>query len=127
MRAVALCFVVSVAFLVFLFHAAVNDAKDRPALQLQVRPQIAIGPTDLDIQVRLQPNNSDRVLRVETHGALFERVSEVPLEGERSPTLYRFSWLKVYPGDEYDIIASVANGMQQIRASERQRVIVVSP
>ena len=123
---VPLCTLVAMLVLCFLFHAAVNDAKDKP-LTLNVRPRMAFAPADLSIFIRLVPAEDDRFLRVWTDGMGYSRSSEWSLEGSKSARTYTVEWRRIFPADDYDIIASVSDYLHKIRASETQRVILTGP
>jgi len=119
------CTLLTVWVLFSLFHAAINDAKDRP-ITISVRPRIAFAPADLSIFIRLIPQSSDRTVRVWTDGLNYSRSSEWSIEGERAPKAFTVDWQRVFAGD-YDLIASVSDSMHVIRASAVQRVILSAP
>jgi len=123
---VPFCTLITCLVLLTLFHAAVNDAKDRP-LTISVRPRIAFAPADLTIFIRLIPQSSDRTVRVWTDGLNYSRSSEWTIEGEQAPKAFTVDWRRVFPGDDYDIVASVSDSLHVIRASAVQRVILQSP
>ena len=122
---VPLCVMLTCLVLLTLFHAAVNDAKDRP-LTIAIRPLIAFAPADLSIFIRLIPDPRDRQLRVWTDGLNYSRSSEWSIEGAQSPKSFTVEWRRVF-GGEYDVIASVSDSLHVIRASAAQRVILSNP
>jgi hypothetical protein len=73
--------------------------------------------------VRLDPVDSDRVLRVVMDGESYGRASDWSLDGAQSRRLFRVEWKRVGAG-ESDIHAQVGYDLTHIRATARQRVIV---
>lgn len=117
---VQLAALVTVAVVLFLAHLVANDPKP---LQLTVRPQVSFAPAQLAIQVRLQPDDSDRWISVGMDNGEYRRGSGFTIEPDRK--LYLVSWRGIPPG-EYLIIAAVGH-QDQTRASASTRVIVSGP
>ena len=121
-----LCTALTLVVLLNLFSAWVAKESDRP-IAVTVRPRMAFAPADLSILIRLKPAASDRTVRVWTDGLGYARSSAWTIEGEQSPKVYTVDWWKVYPADEYDVIASVADQRGLVRASATERVFLTSP
>lgn len=119
-KVVQLAACVTVAMVLLLAHAVANDPKP---LQLTVRPLVSFAPANLAIQVRIQPDDSDRWISVGMDNGEFRRGSGFTIEPDRM--LYLVSWRDVPPG-EYLIIAAVGH-QDQTRASASARVIVSGP
>lgn len=109
-----------VVVVLLLAHAVANDPKP---LQLTVRPQASFAPANLAIQVRIQPDESDRWISVGMDNGDFRRGSGFTIEPDRK--LYMVSWQGV-PAGEYLIIASVGH-QDQTRASASARIVVSGP
>jgi hypothetical protein len=112
-----LCALVTVFVLMALLHAAVHDPKP---LEVTVRPTVSFAPARLAIQVRLQPDDSDRWINVAMDNGDYRRTSGVTIEPDRK--LYLVSWPGV-PAGEYVIVAAVGQG-SQTRATASAHVVV---
>lgn len=108
------------AILMFLLHAAVVDMKP---LSVTVRPAVSFAPARLAIQVRLQPDESDRWISVGMDNGDYRRTSGFTIESDRK--LYMISWDSV-PAGEYVILAAVGQG-SQTRATASAHVVVSGP
>lgn len=108
---------VTVAVLAMLAHAAVTDAH---AVKLTIRPLVSFAPSQLAIQVRVQPEADDRWISVWTDSGDFSRLSAFTIEPDRH--LYVVTWPRV-PAGEFVVQAAIGHG-DITRASDRQQVTV---
>lgn len=107
----------TVGFLLFLVHAGLSSPKP---IALKVRPLIAFAPTDVFLQVRVHPAESDRWISVVADSGEFRRSSDWTIEGDR--TLYSY-WWKDIPAGDYEIVARMGYG-NTITASDRLTIKV---
>jgi hypothetical protein len=119
-KIVPLCVLVSMTMIMWLLHAAVNDPKP---LRLTVKPAVSFAPARLEIQVRLQPDDTDRWISVGMDNGEYRRTSGFTIEPDR--VLYTVSWRDVPPGT-YDVLAAVGHA-ELTRASDRARVLISGP
>ena len=88
-------------------RAAVAQA-DKPAdeLTLRLTPRFVSAPGYLRSLIRVAPNESNRVLRVEIDSDGYYRSSDIALEGASAPTSPVVDW-KAVPAGKYNLIVSV--------------------
>lgn len=103
-----------------LVHAVANDPKP---LRVTVRPAVSFAPADLQIQVRVQPDEADRWISVGMDNGEYRRTSGFTIEPDRK--LYTVSWTGI-PAGEYLILAAIGHG-DQTRATDAARVTVAGP
>ena len=89
-----------------------------PALQLRIRPQVALAPSDVYIEIRLVPIATDRTLSVSAESVNFSRASAWTLDGEHAPRLFSFWWKQLEAG-EYIVVAAVGDAAGHWRAQAR--------
>lgn len=112
-----LCALITVFVIMTLLHAAVNDPKP---ITVTVRPSVSFAPARLAIQIRLQPDDSDRWISVGMDNGDYRRTSGFTIEPDRK--LYLISWPDV-PAGKYIILAAVGQG-SQTRATASAHVVV---
>src|SRR5438093_505714 len=115
------CLIVTMTVLGFLAHAVFSNPKPPPPLRLIVSPHIAFAPSDVIVTVRLSPDASDRLLRVQIDSGEFYRSSDWTIDGAESPKVYRVAW-KDIPDGEYEVRAQVGNALG-VRATATDRVL----
>lgn len=96
-----------------------------PALWLRVRPPIAIGPTDLRIELRVARHPDNRAWAVSAFDqadGLAVRATAEQLDGDVAPIFHAFWWPGFLSGN-YEVVAWLT-GVNGRRATVRQAVIV---
>lgn len=119
---------------ILLLYAFISASHGKPVEVIHLSPRIAIGVADIDFQIRLQPDDSDRkewailCAAGEPCGLNFgdhERLEERDIEGLDSPKLWHPSAFKRVGPGEYAVVGAVGN-RSGIRASDVQRVEIVA-
>lgn len=104
------------AFVVLLAYAYLSVA-GKP-VSITVNPMIALSPAVLTIQVHVPRNAENRMLRIEASDQLF--VSEIPLDGEQSETVFTRTWTATEEGS-YVVAAGIFSATELL-GSDRVRV-----
>ena len=102
---IAACLSATVLVLMALLHFA---AVEVAPLELYVRPKIAFAPSDVNVQIRLQPNRANREVRISTDSGSFARASQWTVDDEHAQRLYSV-WWRDLPSGQYRVIAEVAS------------------
>ena len=81
---------------------------DKPAdeLTLRLTPRFASAPGYLRSMIRVAPNASNRVLRLEIDSDGYYRSSDIALEGASAPVSHFVEWKEV-PAGQYSLTVSV--------------------
>jgi len=95
------------------------------ALRMRVSPVYSYEPATLLIELFVEPNAANRVLFVAAESPEFYRSSEIALEGERAARTNVVRY-KSLPAGAYDVRATLIGVDGRVRASETQRVAVMS-
>jgi hypothetical protein len=95
-------------------------------LRISVSPAHSFAPTNLSVRARIVPNAENRILEIVAESVDFYRSSQIPLEGERSPSTFILQF-RGLTGGEYVVSAFLTDGQGHRRAMDRQPVSVVSP
>lgn len=107
-----------VAILACLMVVALPVWADEEAIRLRTLPRhFAFAPSNVVVEIRLLPADTDRWLRVLIDGENFYRSSEWDIEGIYAPRFYRVEWRAV-PAGTYEVIAAVGN-RDSVRATAR--------
>ena len=93
-----------------------------PPIHLSVSPTVAMAPASVHLELRVPRCAVNRVLRVETEGPDFERLSAWDIDGVNAPYLYVVEWVALPEGD-YQIIASLWSATGLL-AMDRASVLV---
>lgn len=112
----------TVAVLAWLTFAVANGP---PPISLRVSPpHFAHAPAYVTVQVRLRPQQSDRLIIVTADGPQFYRRSEWSVDGEFAPRLYQPIAYRDIPAGLYVISATVGTA-HRIRARARAELTVL--
>jgi hypothetical protein len=93
------------------------------AITMTVSPRHSIGPTNLSVRLRIQPDADNRVLQVVADSGGFYRSSEISLDGERSARSAVVEFPNV-PSGEYEVYGVLldAAGRERGRVHETASV-----
>jgi hypothetical protein len=108
-----------------LLLIAPTPAGSHESLTLQVSPRSSFAPSNLQVLVRLAPDDDNRSITIEADSEEFFRSSQIPLEGRHAPRSVLVAF-RALPGGEYRVTASVFGSRGDRRARAQQRVIVLS-
>ena len=113
--------VILAAFLLGFFCGTATAAER--CVRLTVRPSVMIQRNDIDVQTRVCRDPAHRRLRIEWDSDRgWAGSSDTQLAGAAAPVAYQF-WLHDYPPATYDFTASTFNGLGQVVASDRARIL----
>ncbi len=104
---------------------ASTSAGGSEALSLRASPRSSFAPSNLQILVRLAPDDGNRSLTIEANSDDFYRMSEIPLEGGRAPRSVLVAF-RALPGGSYQVTASLFGSRGERRAQVQQEIIVLS-
>jgi hypothetical protein len=94
-------------------------------ITMAVSPRQSIGPTNLTVRVRVEPNADNRTLDIVADSGEFYRSSQVQLEGERAARTVVVEFRGV-PSGEYQVSGVLRNSLGRSRATTRQQAFVLS-
>ncbi len=84
-------------------------------VRLDVTPITTVAPIgEWHLRAWVQRDDFNRTLRVEAHGADYDRVSEIPLEGSLAPRVFDVWWRGRVPCGSYVVAASVLGPSGQL-------------
>jgi hypothetical protein len=93
-------------------------------MTMAVSPRQSFSPTNLRVQVRLQPSADNRLLDVIADSPDFFSRSQIQLEGDRAPRTLIVEFRGV-PSGEYRVSGFLLNSLGIPRAETRQEVWVL--
>ena len=93
-------------------------------ITMAVSPRQSIGPTNITVRVRLEPNADNRSLEIVADSGEFYRSSQIQLAGERAERMVVVEFRGV-PSGEYQISGVLFNSVAQSRAMARQQAFVL--
>jgi hypothetical protein len=96
----------------------------RERLTMRVSPAYSHEPASLTIQLSIEPDSGNRVIRVSVESAEFYRSSEVELDGNRAPRTSVFRYRSLPAGD-YEVRSVLFGTGGQERGMKSQAVTVV--
>ena len=94
------------------------------SVSIRVSPVTSFAPTNLSIQVRVEPDANNRAIAIVADSADFFRSSVLPLEGDHAPKTTALRFLSVPPGD-YEVTATLIGVDGRERAVARTQVNVL--
>jgi hypothetical protein len=113
-------------FLVAIASTAPIGATE--SVSLDVSPAVSFAPAEVRIRIRVEPDATNRVMKVVADSDSFYRSSTIQLDGDQAPltTQLKFRGL---PRGEYDITATVigSDGKTQGLAHRRVNIVDVEP
>ncbi len=98
---------------------------DRGIANIRVTPATSLEPANVAVQVAVERNADNRVLMVVVDSGSFYWSSERQLDGKDGPYLSVFNCREL-PAGEYAVQASVVGANGRVRATARNRIIVMS-
>jgi len=108
-----------VALLTFALPADAGDG-----MTMAVSPLHSFSPTNLKVQVRVQPSADNRVLEVVADSAEFYSSSQIQMDGARAPKTFIVEFRDVPSGD-YEVTGVLVNEGGHQRAVARQKAVVL--
>ena len=93
-------------------------------ITLAVSPRQSFGPTNMTVQVRLQPSADNRVLEVVADSADFFTSSQIQLEGDQAPKTILVE-LRAVPSGAYEVSGTLFDSLGHPRAGTRQHALVL--
>ncbi len=102
-----------------------SAAADRGITNIRVSPAASLEPANVSVEVAVERNADNRLLTVVIDSGSFYWSSERQLEGQDGPYLSVFSCREL-PAGEYAVHASVLAANGRVRATARNRIIVMS-
>jgi hypothetical protein len=97
-----------------------------PQLKIHVWPTTSIAPANLLVQVIIERNPENRLMRIIADSPGYFSSSEVPLDGEDSPRV-RSMVLRGLPAGEYELRSEVIGNDGRIRSRARATALVIGP
>jgi hypothetical protein len=95
-------------------------------VSIHVNPAIGIAPADVNIRIAVEPDASNRGLKIVADSDSFFRSSLIQLEGDRAAVTTMIQ-LHGLPGGEYAVTAVLIGADGQQRATARAQVNIVDP
>jgi hypothetical protein len=92
------------------------------ALSGRVSPQQGFAPSDVVVQLRIEPNELNRAVVIEVESAFFYTSSEQELDGDRAPRS-KFVRFRALPAGEYEVRVTLL-GARGERASFTRPVVL---
>src|SRR5262245_12003909 len=115
---------ISVALIALLLVGGPSIGAEEDAVRIRVWPHVASEPADVVIQVFLQPNADNRMLRVSAESSFFFRSSERQIEGEGGPRTAEFRF-RGLPAGDYDVSVQVLGPSGRQRGVARNSFTIV--
>jgi hypothetical protein len=85
-----------------IFATPSINANDK--LTLRVTPNVSSAPSTVTVRAYVEPNEKNRLLRIEADSGEFFRSSQIQLDGDKAPTLTEFRFNSL-PSGEYTVEA----------------------
>jgi hypothetical protein len=108
-----------------LMLSAMLSTEASEPLAIAVSPRLSIAPANVEIRVRIAPDAANRMLEVVTESDTYYRRSRVQLDGPESPRMIPLE-LRNLPGGDYEVRATLKDGLGRPRALAHRLLIVRS-
>jgi methionine-rich copper-binding protein CopC len=108
-----------------LLLIAPSAAADRGIANIRVTPATSLEPAKVSVEVAVERHADNRLLTVVVDSGSFYWSSERQLEGNNGPYLSVFTCREL-PAGEYAVHASVIAADGRVRATARNRIVVIS-
>jgi hypothetical protein len=95
------------------------------SITIAVSPRRSIGPTNLTVLLRVEPNAENRTLEVAADSGDFYRSSQIHLDGDRAARAV-FVEFRGVPSGQYQVSGALFNSVGQRRGLARQEAVVLS-
>jgi hypothetical protein len=102
-----------------------SAAADRGIANIRVTPATSLEPANVSVQVAVERHADNRLLTVVVDSGSFYWSSERQLDGQEGPYLSVFNCREL-PAGEYAVHVSVVAANGRVRATGRNRIIVMS-
>lgn len=109
--------------LLFCMLAAGATVGARDNLSVTCNPTVGMAPATVQITVRVEPDEANRTLTVETDSGMFYTSSSVTLDGDKAPRFQPFTFKGLPPG-EYQVYAWVNKGSSRESRAQAQYVVM---
>lgn len=96
------------------------------SITIAVSPRRSIGPTNLTVLLRVEPNEDNRTLEVVADSGDFYRSSQIQLDGDRAARTV-FVEFRGVPSGEYQISGALLDSVGHRRGLAQQQAYVSSP
>jgi hypothetical protein len=113
-------FLIAAALLTIAFPVDAGES-----ITIAVSPRQSIGPTNLTVRLRVEPNADNRVLEVAADSDDFYRSSMIQLDGERAARTV-FVEFRGVPSGAYQVSGALFNSVGHRRGLARQQAFVLS-
>jgi hypothetical protein len=100
-------------------------AADRGIANIRITPATSMEPATVSVQVAVERHADNRLLTVIVDSGSYSWSSERQLEGQDGPYLSVFTCREL-PAGEYAVHASVVSADGRVRATARNRIVVMS-
>jgi hypothetical protein len=113
-------------FVVAMASTAPVAATD--SVSLEVSPTVSFAPAVVRIRIKVEPNATNRVMKVVADSDSFYRSSTIQLDGDQAPLTTQLSF-RGLPRGEYNITATVigSDGKTKGLAHSRVNIVDVEP
>jgi hypothetical protein len=108
-----------VALLVIVTPAGAGEK-----LAMRVSPAYSYEPASLTIQLSIEPDAENRLVRVTAESAQFLRSSDLALDGDRAPRT-NMIWYRGLPAGDYDVRSLLLGARGEERATVSQALSVL--
>jgi hypothetical protein len=98
---------------------------DRGIANIRITPATSMEPANVAVEVAVERHADNRLLTIVVDSGSFYWSSERQLEGQDGPYLSVFNCREL-PAGEYAVQASVVAANGRVRATARNRIIVIS-
>jgi hypothetical protein len=93
-------------------------------LTMSVTPSISMAPSTVRIQMRIEPDASNRALSIAADSGGFYRSSTITIDGEDAPRTFLFEY-RGLPGGSYVISGELSDNSGHVRAVAKREVVVI--
>jgi hypothetical protein len=102
---------------------AVAGSRAEESVRIQIPGRYYSEPASVNIMVAVQPNQQNRLLRVEADGDNFFRSSDIELNGEEGGK-YHTMWFKNLPAGQYTVRATVLSGSGEVAQAQAPLLVI---
>jgi len=95
------------------------------SITIAVSPRQSIGPTNLTVRLRVEPNADNKFLEVAADSGEFYRSSQIQLDGVRAAKTV-FVEFRDVPSGNYQVSGALFNGVGHRRGLAQQQAFVLS-
>ena len=93
-------------------------------VSLDVTPAVSFAPAEVRVRIRVEPNATNRVMKVVADSDSFYRSSTIQLDGDHAPLTTQLQF-RGLPRGEYDVTATVIGSDGTTKGLAHRRVNIV--